>query len=399
MACTFILPLNSRDMLKKRLGGGYLMQRPTALILTAHYGSGHIQVANVLADELRNNGYEPIISDLFGESYPRMSQITQSLFLKSFSYGTSFYKWWYYGTNKLNGKGIAQFSRYLGRKRLQELITKHRPQFVISTFPLNSAPFLIKKAKYSIPTYTVITDYCAHPFWINPLIDHYFVAADIVKNGLVEHNVDEKRITVSGIPIGSEFYSIADKPSIFRKYQITPSNRVVTVLAGAQGVLKNVKDLAKLLLKNPSLQVIIVCGKNKALYEKLLPLAIQHPGSFRLFGYVDNVHEIFQISHCLITKPGGITISEAAALQLPLIFYKPVPGQEAENAQYFSQKGAAVVCHTANEIYDSVQELFDNEQLMTSMKLQLRHIHKGHSSKMITDYAISQSEQRLLILP
>jgi processive 1,2-diacylglycerol beta-glucosyltransferase len=375
------------------------MQRPTVLVLTAHYGNGHIQVANVIASELQRNGYEPIISDLYGESYPLMSQITQSLFLKSFSYGTSIYKWWYYGTNKINGKGITQFSRYLGRKRLQELITQHRPQFVITTFPLNSAPFLIKKAKYSIPTYTVITDYCAHPFWINPLIDHYFVAADIVKHGLMKHNVDEQRITISGIPISSEFFTKTDKQSIFKKYQINSSNRVVTLLAGAQGVLKNVKDLALLLLRNPSLQVIVVCGKNKALYEKLLPTAVQNPGSFRLFGYVDNIHEIFQISHCLITKPGGITVTEAAALQLPLIFYKPVPGQEAENAQYFSQKGAAIVCKTADQIYDSVQELFDNVQLMNTMKKQLENIHKGNSAKMITDYAISQNKQQSLLLP
>jgi processive 1,2-diacylglycerol beta-glucosyltransferase len=375
------------------------MQRPTVLVLTAHYGNGHIQVANVIASELQRNGYEPIISDLYGESYPLMSQITQSLFLKSFSYGTSIYKWWYYGTNKINGKGITQFSRYLGRKRLQELITQHRPHFVITTFPLNSAPFLIKKAKYSIPTYTVITDYCAHPFWINPLIDHYFVAADIVKHGLMKHSVDEQRITISGIPIGSEFFTKTDKQSIFKKYQINSSNRVVTLLAGAQGVLKNVKDLTLLLLKNPSLQVIVVCGKNKALYEKLLPIAVQNPGSFRLFGYVDNIHEIFQISHCLITKPGGITVTEAAALQLPLIFYKPVPGQEAENAQYFSQKGAAIVCKTADQIYDSVQELFDNVQLMNTMKKQLENIHKGNSAKMITDYAISQNKQQSLLLP
>jgi processive 1,2-diacylglycerol beta-glucosyltransferase len=386
-------------MLKKRLEEVIFMKRPTALILTARYGTGHIQTANALATELRNNRYEPIISDLFGESYPLMSQITQSIFLKSFSYGASFYKWWYYGTNKLNTKGIAQFSRYLGRKRLQELITIHRPQFIISTFPLNSAPFLIKKERYSIPTYTVITDYCAHPFWINPLVDQYFVAADIVKYGLKKHNVNEKRVTVSGIPICSEFYSTADKQSIFKKYQITPSNRVVTILAGAQGVLKNVKDLAQLLLKNPSFQVIVVCGKNKALYEKLLPVAIQYPSFFRLFGYVDEIHEIFQISHCLITKPGGITITEAAALQLPLVFYKPVPGQEAENAQYFSKQGAAIITHTASEIAESVQELFDNEQLMKNMREQLRHIHKNYSAKVITDYAISQSEEQSLLLP
>jgi processive 1,2-diacylglycerol beta-glucosyltransferase len=121
--------------------GGFRMIRPTALILTARYGSGHVQVANTLAEDLRKKGFEPIISDLFGEAYPKMSQLTQSIFIKSFSHGSSIYKWFYYGTNKLNSKRTPQFSRYLGRKRLMELITKYRPQFVVTTFPLHSAPF------------------------------------------------------------------------------------------------------------------------------------------------------------------------------------------------------------------------------------------------------------------
>lgn len=132
------------------------MRRPTALVLTACYGSGHIQAAKAIASELNNKGFSPVVSDLFWESYPIFSSFTQSLLIKSFSY-ISFYKWFYYGTN-INSKGLAQFSRYLGQKRLHELIAIYRPHFIISTFPLHAAPYLIKKSKYTIPVYTVITD-------------------------------------------------------------------------------------------------------------------------------------------------------------------------------------------------------------------------------------------------
>ncbi|MBY6038193.1 glycosyltransferase [Fictibacillus nanhaiensis] len=371
------------------------MIRPTALILTAHYGSGHIQVANVLASELRNRGYDPIISDLFGESYPRISQITQSLFIKSFSYGHSFYKWWYYGTNKLHSKGIAQFSRYLGRKRLQELITKHQPQFVISTFPLNSAPFLIKKARYKIPTYTVITDYCAHPFWVNPLIDQYFVASDAVKDGLIQdHNIHQKRITVSGIPIQPKFERDVDMDAVYEKYKISPKKQVVTVLAGAQGVLKNVKEICLNLLENSDSQLVTICGNNKELYEKLLPLTLIYPDTFKLFGYVKEIHEVFSITHCLITKPGGITITEAAALRVPLILYRPVPGQEAENAKHFYNKGASVTSYTVAKTCEHVERILEDTKVARRMKIGLNTIHIAQSAKLISDYSIHKTERQ-----
>lgn len=369
------------------------MIRPTALILTANYGSGHVQVANVIAEELKNKGYAPIISDLFGEAHPIMAQITQSLFIKSFSHGSSFYKWFYYGTNKLNATTITQFSRYLGRKRFIELIEIHHPCFVITTFPLHAAPFLLKKSRNNIPIYTVITDYFAHPFWINPLIDHYFVASESVKIGLMKHHVDESKITVSGIPIRSDFYHSFNKMKLHAKYEVTPGTRVVTILAGTHGVLKNVKVLAQYLLRDPSLRVIVVCGNNKVLYEKLKPLVLLYPESFRLYGYVKEIHEILSISHCLVTKPGGITITEAAAVRVPLILYKPVPGQEGENAKYFEEKGAAIVAHSADEIAESVQKLFNNEALFKSMKTCLQLIHHSRSSALIAEHAIHDVQQ------
>ncbi|MDQ0219204.1 glycosyltransferase [Peribacillus cavernae] len=374
------------------------MRRPSALILTANYGSGHLQAAKVIAEELNNKGFEPVVSDLFGESYPIVSTFTQSLLIKSFSYGPSFYKWLYYGTNKLHYKGLAQFSRYLGRKRLLELITKYRPQFIISTFPLHSAPFLMKQFGYFIPTYTVITDYCVHPYWINPLINHYFVASDAVKNILLEQDMQEKRITVSGIPIRPQFEKQINKRAVFEKYQLSPWKKVITVLAGANGVLRNVKELCLQLLKDPTHQIVVICGDNEDLHNRLLPLSLLFPGCFHVFGYVEEIYELLAISNCLITKPGGIALSEAASLQVPLILFKPVPGQETENARHFTENGAAVVSHSVMETFEQIQTLSRNKEMITNMKRELAKIHKAHSVTVITDYAIDKTKQKSAII-
>ena len=373
------------------------MRRPTALILTARYGYGHLQVANTLAHKLKQKGFDVIVSDLFGESYPVISNITQSLLIKTFSYGPSFYKLFYYGTDKLNNKGLSQFSRYLGRKRLLELMDEHHPSFVISTFPLHSAPFLIKKSKFFIPTYTVITDYCLHPYWINPLIDHYFVAADLIKTTLLKQNIPENKITVSGIPIREEFELLIDKQTAYQKYQLSPFKKIITILAGALGVLKNVKLLCQFLLSNPDYQLIVICGNNDKLYEKLKPFTVQFPQTIRLTGYVESIHEIFAVTDCLITKPGGVTLSEASALQVPLILHQPVPGQETENARYFAQKGAALISNSALTTLEHVQLLTQNKKLARKMRKELKNIYTQYSSTVVTDHVIKHLNQSAFI--
>jgi len=369
------------------------MKRPTALILTANYGSGHVQAANVLANNLRERNIEPIVSDLVEESYPNFSNLSQSLLIKSFSTHSSFYKWFYYGTNKLNSKGLVQFSSYLGRKRLLELIFTHHPSFIILTFPLHAASSLIKKSRISIPTYTVVTDYCLHPYWMNPFTHHYFVSTEAVKSCLLNHKISKKRISISGIPIRSQFEIPANKQGIYEKFHLNPQRKVITILAGAFGVLKNVKELCELLIQFPTYQIVVICGKNDSLYCSLMPFAFLFPESFRLLGYVENIHELFAISNCLITKPGGITLTEAAALQVPLILHNPIPGQELENAAFFSEKGAALISHTIFEVVDHVHSIVQNEEISKRMKSELKNIYKRDSASVIVDHAICEMKQ------
>lgn len=377
-------------------GFGIVNSTSTALILTAKYGSGHMQTAKVLAKELTKKGYSIVISDLFEESYPSISQVTQQLLIKSYLYGHTFYKWFYYGTNKLNHKGLIHFSKYLGKKRLLELIQRYQPQFIVTTFPIHVAPTLIKKGRLLIPVYTVITDYCAHPYWINPLIDHYFVASKEVKKAVIEYGVDEKRISVSGIPIRSEFEEDLENNDLYKKYDLKHSNPIITIFAGAFGVLKGVRELAACLLEIPDNQVIVICGKNEDLYHKLEPLVKEYPNKFLLFSYTEKIHELFSISTLLITKPGGITITEACAMNIPLILYRPIPGQELENAQYFQKNGAAYITNTLSETIEITNQLIRVSFLQTTMKTNLSRLHYPNASQSIIELILNHCQQLMI---
>ena len=364
---------------------------PTILILTAKYGSGHIQVAKVLATEFEKKGYSIVISDLIEESYPSISQMTQQLLIKSYIYGQTFYKWFYYGTNKINHKGLIQFSQYLGEKRLLQLINEYQPAFIVTTFPIHVAPMVIKKGRFSIPVYTVITDYCAHPYWINSLIDHYFVASEEVKKTVEKYGVNANKINISGIPIRSNFETILVDSTLYRKINLVKSKPIITIFAGAYGVLKGVKELALQLLQNPNNQVIVICGKNNELFKRLYPLVQEYPATFRLYSYVNEIHKLFSISTCLITKPGGITLTEACALKVPLILYRPIPGQELENAQYFQKNGAACITYSLSETIGITNEIIYSPNRLEKMKARLNRLYQPHASKSITDYILQQS--------
>lgn len=94
----------------------------------------------------------------------------------------------------------------------------------------------------------------------------------------------------------------------------------------------------------------------------------------------------------MITKPGGITLTEATAIGVPVILYKPVPGQEKENALFFEDRGAAIVVNRHEEILESVSSLLADEKKLNEMKKNIKSLHLSNSSEVILTDIIEQSE-------
>ncbi|MEC0831174.1 glycosyltransferase, partial [Bacillus atrophaeus] len=168
--------------------------------------------------------------------------------------------------------------------------------------------------------------------------------------------------------------------------------KVLLIMAGAHGVLKNVKELCENLVMDENVQVIVVCGKNTALKESLSALAAANGDKLKVLGYVERIDELFRITDCMITKPGGITLTEATAIGVPVILYKPVPGQEKENAIFFEERGAAIVVNRHEEILESVSSLLSDEAALNRMKQNIKSLHLSHSSEVILQDIIEESE-------
>jgi processive 1,2-diacylglycerol beta-glucosyltransferase len=375
--------------------GAVTMEKQKVLILTASYGNGHIQVAKTLKEECHKQGInEVIISNLFAEAHPLVNDITEYLYLKSYTIGKPLYRFFYYGMNKMYHTKILNWYYNFGKKRLISLIEAERPDFIINTFPMIVVPEFRRRSGIFIPIFNVLTDYCLHKIWLHPEIDKYYVATEDLKQKIVDFGIPESIIETTGIPIRPVFEEQILPSSLFKKYHLSPAKKVIVIMAGAHGVLKNVKEICETLLTQTDSQIVVVCGNNTSLMLELEPLTKKFPDPLRVFGYLERVDELFRITTCMITKPGGITLTEAAALGVPLILYKPVPGQEKENAQYFASKGGAVIANQLEDIYMTISYLLNNEEALLEMKNAMRQIYKPHSAKNII-HDISNTVEQL----
>lgn len=361
--------------------------------MTANYGNGHMQVAKTLYDECKSQGFEHVIvSNLYQESNPIVSEVTQYLYLKSFSIGKQFYRLFYYGVDKIYNKRKFNIYLKMGNKRLDELIQLHNPDIIIITFPMIVVPEYRNKTGKVIPTFNVMTDFCLHKIWVHENIDRYYVATDYVKQKLVEIGTHPSDVKVTGIPIRPQFEVDVPKSIIYKKYGLSSDKKVLLIMAGAHGVLKNVKELCEALLLDSEVQIVVVCGKNAALKQSLSELEQAHPYQLKALGYVEQIDELFRVTDCMITKPGGITLTEATAIGVPVILYKPVPGQEKENALFFEDYGAAIVINRHEDILESVTNLLQDEEKLESMKQNIKKLHLKQSSQTILEDIVEQSD-------
>lgn len=368
------------------------------IILTASYGNGHLQVANSLYEECVNRGLTNVkICNLYAESHPFISEVTEKLYTKSFTYGKQFYKLFYYGTDIIQNKKMLRWYYQYGLKRLTSLIQSEEPDILINTFPINAVPEFRRRTGIVIPTFNIITDYCLHSLWLHDDIDKYYVASKELKAKIHSRGVPVSKVEVSGIPIRPAFSESQDKMALYEKYKINPEKDLILLIAGAHGVLKNIKEICETLLLTTDHQLAVVCGNNLSLRNELAHLNHRYDERFHCFGYMERIDELYRLASVMITKPGGITLTEATATGTPLVLYKPVPGQEKENALFFSEKGAALIAKDREELLHRIDSLLKYKEKQLSLQTSIRKLYHPASQTMIVTDILNESEKIMRI--
>ncbi len=191
---------------------------------------------------------------------------------------------------------------------------------------------------------TVVTDYQFHATWIASHTDYYLIPDEGMKLSFVEQGVEPDKIYVTGIPVSPKFWK--RQPSNYAKIKLgfKEDQPLALVMGGGLGN-GGIEEIVRTLNEyEDHIQAAVISGNNPMLYTKIQEyLRTDGKHNIRTFGFTDKIDVFMDAADFLITKPGGMTCTEALYKNLPMIFYQPIKGQEEGNSQLFTEKGWGVL--------------------------------------------------------
>ncbi len=382
-------------------------QEPNVLILYASYGDGHYQATKALEKSFHERGIHQVkMLDLMAEAHPKLNDLTRFVYMQSYRTIPGLYGLVYNMTKDMKAdKPFAHILHAFGTRRLEEYLKTERPGVVIHTFPQMVMPKLRRKIGMDIPIVNVVTDFDLHGRWLHPDVDRFYVATEEMRQEAAGVGIDPERITVSGIPINNGFGLASMEKENSPEFaaaralragetpvpgiSLDPARKTVLLMAGAYGVMLGLRRVCDLLLEQNDIQIVVVCGRNE---EMRAGLAQQYASSERIqvLGFTDRVASLMRMSDCIVTKPGGITLAESLACQLPIFLFRPVPGQERNNAVYLEEQGTAFVSRTADELAAQISALLGDPAKLQAARDRAAALGRPHAADEIADDLIAR---------
>ena len=283
-------------------------------------------------------------------------------------------------------KAVMRSNTMMSNKLL-DTINEFTPDIVIICHPFVTTMIskLIRQGKTNVKAISIITDYDAHRTYIVPSIEAYVLAEPQMCDKLInEYGVNKDLIHPLGIPIFDRFTEPFSKEEICKREGLDPEIPTVLLMAGSFGVTSVLEFYKQLAQKGKNMQFIVITGRNIKLFghiEKLID-EMGTQDNTRLLYFVKNVEDYMHISDLIVTKPGGLTVTESLACGLPLAIYSAFPGQERDNADFLIKEKAAVLLDK-KEGANQIIELLNSPEKLAKMKEQCKNLFIANSAENI----------------
>lgn len=345
-----------------------------ALILSITAGNGHNIAARAIKEHLDELGVDTVIKDTYRDFSHGMSTTIDKGYLLSTKYAP---KLWGTAYSLAEEKAeletdtkFGTWGKLLVYRKLRKFVTDNKFDVIIATHtaPAGFMTILKEDNVTDAKMYGIITDFTVHPFWEETNLDFYVTASEQLDNMMAKKGIPHEKILPFGIPVSKKFETPTPKEAA--REQLGLKNKyTVFVIGGSMGfgaVKKHIKNLS---YSDIDFQIVVVCGNNKKLKDDLLEMNIKK--DLKVFGYVNNIELIMDASDCIITKPGGLTVSEALAKNLPLILIDPIPGQEDRNRDFLLNAGFAISTSKKFPADEAIYQLITNkartEQILSTI--------------------------------
>jgi processive 1,2-diacylglycerol beta-glucosyltransferase len=367
---------------------------PKILILYASIGGGHKSAADALAQTFALRGVkEVVVKDVFEFGGELLRKAVVGGYEAASEKAPQLWKMFYESGDVSNPKRAefknalrGQAQRPMFVLTLDKFVKEYAPDIIIGThfMPVEILLPLKRKNEITAPLYEVITDFMVSSDWIQNGVDAYFVASEFTREAMLARAVDPALIHVTGIPIKPEF-AIEKHQVIARARVGLDTGNVITLLGG--GIpSKRVRRVAEQLL-NTNLHgtLVIVAGRNDELLDALHDL--KNGATLRLLklGFIEYLDDLIAASDIVITKAGGLTVSEILARGTPMIIIDPIPGQEEWNADFVAGSGAGIPLRQIETAPHAAVTLLSEPARLESMRAHAKQVGKPNAAYEIVD--------------
>ena len=386
------------------------------LIMSASTGGGHNRAARAIKEELESRTINnmPIKCEIV-DSLKLVNNTMDKVISRGYEKSAIYTPKAYGSVYRLSETNLASRNEFKGNpltslieRKFKHLLNDYKPDLIIGTHPfpmialstlkkhsnlntLNLGESFIKNSKVDVPPMiSVLTDYTTHSTWIQNEIDYYIVGHEYVKELLVYEGVNGEKVKSFGIPVEKSFLDHRDKETVLTELGLSPDKLTVLLMGGSFGAGNIKETLEDLLTIDRDFQILVVTGRNEHLKDKLskmLDSTIQDK-NICLLGYTDKMNDILASIDVLISKPGGLTTTEALLNDVPMIVPYFIPGQEEENLDFLTNCGAALRTTKKYSLPVLLKVLIDDPSRLDMLRKNIKSIRKFDSAVNISNLVV-----------
>lgn len=371
------------------------------LILSVSAGNGHVRAAQALAATAQQRwpGWQCVHIDAMAHVSAGFRKVYTDWYIKLVDRAPDV---WSYLHGKADSTPHSAASQRLRRgierlsaRDLLRQIARERPDAIVCThfLPAELLAREQQRARLAASLWLQVTDYDLHNMWIVPGMAGYFAANEEVAFRMRARGLPAGRIHVTGIPVMPAFDVAAaaapGRDAAVRGLGLDPGRGVVLMVSGGAGV-GDLPSMARRVLALPGLdfQLIAVAGRNADAHAQLQALAPQHGGRLLPIGFTSEMDRLMTAADLVVTKPGGLTISECMALGRPMLLTSPIPGQEEHNAIHLLEEGAAWLTDDAIGLEFKIARLMADAPRLAAMAARSRALGKPGAARAVLTQVI-----------
>ena len=363
-----------------------------ALILSCGTGGGHNSAGKAVAEELKRRNHNAVMLNPYNLRSKKLAGKINNVYIALAQKAPRFFGA-VYGAGQLYRKlpfrSPVYFINRLMVSALGEYLAENHFDIIIMThlFPAEIITNM-RNSGIAVPkTMFIGTDYTCIPFTEETDCDVYVIPSAELSDDYTKKGIAKEKLCSLGIPVLGRFSESENRDEVRQKLGLDLNKKYILVSGGSMGggqIKKAIKTLSSVIADSENTELITICGNNKKLFDKLKNA--DYP-KVTVLGFTENMAEYMKGADLFVTKPGGLSSTEAAVSKVPILHTAAIPGCETRNAEFFSKNGMSRLCKASKrELSDAIKIINDEKACLDMTENQRRKIN-SHAAADICDLA------------